>query len=91
MWVIVGVCERESDNYSFTYKINNFTLAGDNYVGHLNKPAPGDNNQELRFDNPTAAFRSKSTLELIRAFTIFKLCSYDVLINYQPQVVLIDF
>jgi len=38
------------------------------------------------FANTRLIYASKSTGELLRAYLVFALCSFDVLVNYQSQV-----
>ncbi|XP_035691470.1 hydroxyproline dehydrogenase-like isoform X2 [Branchiostoma floridae] len=37
--------------------------------------------EELSFDNPSQAFRTKSTWEIARALLVLRLCSFDVLVD----------
>lgn len=60
-----------------TYEKDNETKRSTIKTGELNLPD---------FHNHKQAFKSKSMLELCRAYFIFKLCSVDVLVKHQLKV-----
>ena len=41
---------------------------------------------KLSFDDPEIAYKNKSTGELIRAYTVFTLCSFSFLVDRQYKV-----
>ena len=40
----------------------------------------------LDFDDPKQAFKSKTTWEILRALTVFKMCSLDFIVDRQQTV-----
>ena len=40
----------------------------------------------MSFDDPEIAYKNKSTGELIRAYTVFTLCSFSFLVDHQYKV-----
>ncbi|XP_069506462.1 proline dehydrogenase 1, mitochondrial [Ambystoma mexicanum] len=51
--------------------------------GPRREPCPS---AALRFEDPREAFRSKSSLELVRSLLVFKLCSYELLVARNQQL-----
>lgn len=43
-------------------------------------------NTSVDFENTKEAYRSKDTLELLRSLLVFKLCSYDFLVDRNKEV-----
>lgn len=41
---------------------------------------------DLTFENSQLAFKAKSSLDLLRGYLVFQLCSFNFLINNQKQV-----
>ena len=41
---------------------------------------------DLRFNDPSASFKSKTMVELIRAYVVYQLCSIDYLVENNMKV-----
>lgn len=54
-----------------------------------NQPQPGSGRKDqldVSFNDPHAAFKSKTTFELIRAYVVYMLCSSSYLVEHNMQV-----
>lgn len=56
--------------------------AGESGRGDINSP----NKISVNFDQTREAYKSKDTLELLRSLVVFKLCSYDFLVDKNQEV-----
>ena len=51
------------------------------------KPAPRQIDPlDLKFDDPVASFKSKTTIELVRAYVVYQLCSIDYLVEHNMKL-----
>lgn len=44
------------------------------------------NNISIDFEQTKEAYKSKDTLELLRSLVVFKLCTYDILVDKNKEV-----
>ena len=61
-------------------------VIGDKALEENGLPKSGTEQKHLTFDDPQIAYKCKSTLELLRAYTVFTLCSVSFLVDHQYKV-----
>ncbi|KAM6930982.1 proline dehydrogenase 1, mitochondrial [Xenentodon cancila] len=54
--------------------------------GHCNTPASAVNKVSVDFEQTQEAYKSKDSLELLRSLVVFKLCSYDFLVDKNKEI-----
>ena len=61
-------------------------VIGDKALDKNGLPKSGTEQRHLNFDDPQIAYKCKSTLELLRAYMVFTLCSVSFLVDHQYKV-----
>lgn len=58
----------------------------------INKPVSRQiDSLDLKFDDPVASFKSKTTMELVRAYVVYQICSLDYVVENNMTVSFILF
>ena len=66
-------------------------VIGDKALEENGLPKSGTVQKHLTFDDPQIAYKCKSTLELLRAYTVFTLCSVSFSVDHQYKVRILIF
>ena len=66
-------------------------VVGDKALEENGLPKSGTEQKHLTFDDPQIVYQCKSTLELLRAYTVFTLCSVSFLVDHQYKVRILIF
>lgn len=83
---IIGYCPKGSLPLSKSYQfVLRSTIAAD-IKDVAATQSPKRDPLDLSFANPEAAFKSKTTLEILRSYIVFQLCSSSYLVNNNAEV-----
>lgn len=65
--------------------------AGEPGRGRRDGITTGANDFSVNFDQTREAYKSKDSLELLRSLVVFKLCSYDFLVDKNKEVMVLSY